>query len=88
MDIKALRKGMREIKKQIYPYRSEYNYGFHDAVEMCSKLIEQQIRKDRKESIAYMKGEEAKNKEDKYGQKKYGQKKYLASLLEPIHICD
>jgi len=45
MDIKALRKGMREIKKQMYPYRSEYNYGFHDAVEMCNKLIEKQIKK-------------------------------------------
>ena len=45
MDIKAVRKGMREINKLNYPYRNEYNYGFHDAVEVCNKLIEKQIQK-------------------------------------------
>lgn len=48
MDIKALRKGMRELKSRVFPYRDQYHYGFHDAIELCNKLIEQQIRKDKR----------------------------------------
>ena len=48
MNIKALRKGMRELKESKYPYRMEYHYGFHDAIELCNKLIESQIRQYQK----------------------------------------
>jgi len=48
MDIKALRKGMKELKEHKFPWRHDYHYGFHYAIELCSKLIENQIRKDRR----------------------------------------
>lgn len=44
--IKGIREGIKEIREQKYPYRMQYHYGFHDAVELCSKMIEKQIRKD------------------------------------------
>ena len=48
MNIKELRKGMKELKEHKYPYRMDYHYGFHDAIELCNKLIEKQIRKDKR----------------------------------------
>jgi hypothetical protein len=53
--MKALRKGMREIKEYSFPYRVEYHYGFHNAVEICNKLIEQEIRKYQKAKKKYIK---------------------------------
>jgi hypothetical protein len=40
---KQLKKGMRKLKEVKFPYRHEYHYGFHDAIERCNKLIENQI---------------------------------------------
>lgn len=45
MDIKAVRRILREVKKQQYAYRGEYNFGFHDAIEQVSKMIDKQMRK-------------------------------------------
>jgi hypothetical protein len=46
--IKGIRKGMRELKERKFPWRAGYGYGYHDAIELCNKLIENQIRKDRR----------------------------------------
>jgi hypothetical protein len=55
MDIKALRKGIRELKKRTFPYNFQKQWGFHDAIEECSKLIEKQIRKYRRKELKLMK---------------------------------
>lgn len=58
MNIKALRKGMRELKEYNFPYRHDYHYGFHDAIELCNKLIEKQIRLNNKMKREYLKKKE------------------------------
>ena len=45
MDIKTIRKEVKEINKQVYPYNDSYDNGFHDAIEQVSKMIDKQMRK-------------------------------------------
>jgi len=43
--VKEIRKGMKELKSRNFPYRHDYHYGFHDAIELCNKLIEKTMKK-------------------------------------------
>ena len=55
MDIKAVRKGIKELKERRFPWRGDYGYGFHDAIEQCSEMIEKQIRMYQRANQRYMK---------------------------------
>ena len=52
---REIRKGMRELKQLVFPWRNEYGSGFRDAIERCSEMIEKQMRIYNKAKREYLK---------------------------------